>query len=69
MKIEIGQFQWDGQNFSDSADNVEFNLEGDEDDQVPILRAELQPVEGEPIAADINLAERIANIDGEFKFN
>lgn len=69
MKIELGHFQWGGQDFSGSASNVEFNLEGDEEDQVPILRAELHPVEGDPIAADLNLAERIANINGEFEFN
>lgn len=69
MKIELGQFQWYGQDFSSSASNVEFHLEGDEEEQVPILRAELQCVEGDPIAADLNLAERIANINGEFEFN
>lgn len=69
MKIELGQFQWGGEDFSGSASSVEFNLEGDEEEQVPILRAELQSVEGDPIAADLNLAERIANINGEFEFN
>ena len=69
MKIELGQFQWYGQDFSSSAINVELHLEGDEEEQVPILRAELQSVEGDPIAADLNLAERIANINGEFVFS
>ena len=69
MKIELGQFQWYGQDFSSSASNVELHLEGDEEEQVPILRAELQSVEGDPIAADLNLAERIANINGEFVFS
>lgn len=69
MKLEIGHFQWGGENFSHSAGNIEFNLEGDEEDQNPILRADLGKLDETEAADDLNLAERIANIDGQFVFN
>ena len=52
--------------FADSAEEITFELEGD--DSVPVLRAQLLNVDGELIDADINLAERINNNDGEFTF-
>lgn len=52
--------------FANSAEEISFELEGD--DSVPVLRAQLYNVEGELIEADINLAERIHNNDGEFSF-
>lgn len=61
-----GQFEWEGVNFADSAEDIEFELEGD--DGVPILRAKLANSEGELSDADVNLAERIANANGEFHF-
>ena len=36
---------------------------------VPILRASLGNVAGEYVEADINLAERIGNDNGNFSFN
>ncbi|KAK4245569.1 CVNH domain-protein [Corynascus novoguineensis] len=62
-----GQFEWGGVNFSGSAAEVTFSLEGD--DLVPILRATLFDVEGNRVAADINLAERISNENGRFVFD
>ncbi|KAL2196677.1 CVNH domain-containing protein [Corynascus similis CBS 632.67] len=62
-----GQFEWGGVNFSDSAEEVTFSLEGD--DSVPVLRATLLDVEGNRVMADINLAERISNENGEFVFS
>jgi len=61
-----GQFQWDGENFSHSAQNVSFSIEGG--GEVPVLRAELQNMDGEWVAHDVNLAERIENQNGEFVF-
>ncbi|KAL2139448.1 hypothetical protein VTI28DRAFT_5141 [Corynascus sepedonium] len=62
-----GQFEWGGVNFDDSAEEVTLSLEGD--DSVPVLRATLLDVEGNRVMADINLAERIGNENGEFVFN
>ncbi|KAH6855535.1 Cyanovirin-N [Chaetomium sp. MPI-CAGE-AT-0009] len=61
-----GSFEWDGVNFAESASNIHFQFEGD--DPVPILRATLTNMGGEGIAADINLGERIYNLDGQFVF-
>lgn len=60
-----GSFEWGGVNFSDSAEEISFAIEGD---GVPILRAGLRNVEGELVYRDINLAERIGNNDGNFQF-
>ncbi|KAI9052069.1 hypothetical protein LZ554_004322 [Drepanopeziza brunnea f. sp. 'monogermtubi'] len=62
-----GRFEWGGQGFSDSGQNFSFSIEGGEAD-LPILRGELSNVEGEPVACDINLSERIENRDGELVF-
>ncbi|OQE82289.1 hypothetical protein PENNAL_c0037G05506 [Penicillium nalgiovense] len=62
-----GQFHWDGGDFHSSAEDVSLEREGDDD--VPILRARLHDVEGELQDADINLAERIGNDNGELVFN
>ncbi|OHW97947.1 CVNH domain-containing protein [Colletotrichum incanum] len=62
-----GSFEWGGAGFADSAEDIHFSLEGD--DNVPILRARLFNVEGEAIDADVNLSERIGNNDGNFTFN
>ncbi|CAG7962333.1 unnamed protein product [Penicillium nalgiovense] len=63
----VGQFHWDGGDFHSSAEDVSLEREGDDD--VPILRARLHDVEGELQDADINLAERIGNDNGELVFN
>ncbi|KAJ5272412.1 hypothetical protein N7478_007537 [Penicillium angulare] len=61
-----GNFQWGGENFADSASDIELHREGDDD--VPVLRANLGTIDGDENAADINLGERIANEDGELVF-
>ena len=61
-----GSFEWGGQNFSESAEDISFSLEGD--DEVPILRAGLRNVDGELVHSDLNLSERIGNNDGSFTF-
>ncbi|KAJ5165568.1 Cyanovirin-N, partial [Penicillium coprophilum] len=62
-----GHFQWEGGDFQSSADDISLELEGD--DNLPILRATLNDVEGEGQAADINLSERIGNDNGRLVFN
>ncbi|PLN78752.1 Cyanovirin-N [Aspergillus taichungensis] len=62
-----GRFVWDGENFSDSAENVHFAIEGGAD--VPVLRAQLPTSDGQLVDADLNLGERIDNRDGEFVFD
>ncbi|KAH8800484.1 CVNH domain-containing protein [Xylogone sp. PMI_703] len=64
---ENGHFQWQGERFSESAKDVTFSIEGG--GQVPVLRAILFDVDGGEHARDINLAERIENIDGRFQFD
>ncbi|GIK02110.1 hypothetical protein Aspvir_006153 [Aspergillus viridinutans] len=61
-----GHFQWEGVNFSECAENVHFAIEGG--GEVPVLRARLANVDGEYQDADVNLSERIENIDGRFVF-
>ncbi|KAK7422749.1 hypothetical protein QQZ08_009373 [Neonectria magnoliae] len=57
-----GSFQWGGENFADSAQDISFELEGD--DNVPILRATLGNLDGDGVACDLNLSERIGNDNG-----
>jgi hypothetical protein len=61
-----GSFRWNGVNFSESADDITFSIEGG--DAVPVLRATLTNMEGNGVDANINLGERIQNIDGAFVF-
>ncbi|KAI5458331.1 Cyanovirin-N [Mariannaea sp. PMI_226] len=61
-----GSFEWGGAGFANSAESISLSLEGQ--DSVPILRANLKDGHGNAIPRDINLAERIGNIDGHFKF-
>ena len=64
--MRTGCFEWGGVNFSESAQNITFSIEGG--GEVPVLRAELQDTEGEWHSRDINLAERVVNRNGEFVF-
>ncbi|KAL5335990.1 Cyanovirin-N, partial [Aspergillus crustosus] len=61
-----GRFEWHGGDFSGSAEDISFDLEGD--DGVPILRARLTNSDSDEVDADINLAERIGNNNGSFHF-
>ncbi|KAM0233173.1 hypothetical protein ACHAPO_007250 [Fusarium lateritium] len=60
-----GAFSWGGENFSGSASDITLEIA---DDGQPILRAELNPVDGDPVGANINLAERIGNDCGTLIF-
>ncbi|RYP27931.1 hypothetical protein DL767_007458 [Monosporascus sp. MG133] len=62
-----GRFEWGGNGFSQTAENIHFSIEGG--DNVPILRARLQNLEGEYVDADLNLAERFSNENGRFIFS
>lgn len=66
VTLKQGSFEWGGEGFSGSADDIELSIEGD--DNVPILRAKLSNGDGEEVEADINLSERIGNNDGSFHF-
>ncbi|BCR84439.1 CVNH domain-containing protein [Aspergillus chevalieri] len=61
-----GNFQWDGQGFSQTASNVHFAIEGDAD--VPVLRGDLKDLEGNWNSRDLNLSERVENVNGQFQF-
>ncbi|KAL6160460.1 hypothetical protein ACJQWK_09553 [Exserohilum turcicum] len=61
-----GNFAWDGVNFSDSAQDITFSIEGESN--VAVLRATLMDADGNPQYRDINLDERISNQDGNFYF-
>lgn len=52
--------------FSGSAENVTCSLEGAAG--VPILRADLANAAGEKTAHDLNLGERIRNVNGQFQY-
>ena len=61
-----GRFEWGGADFSKSAEEIHFAVEGAQ--SVPVLRALLKNLKGELVRADINLAERIENDNGHFRF-
>ncbi|KAL7622170.1 hypothetical protein AAE478_007673 [Parahypoxylon ruwenzoriense] len=61
-----GRFEWGGENFSETAEDISFSIEGGA--SVPVLRARLQRQDGEYSDADVNLAERFENQDGRFVF-
>ncbi|KAF7906807.1 hypothetical protein EAF00_001085 [Botryotinia globosa] len=52
--------------FSHSAENVTFSIEGG--GQVPVLRTFLRSRDGEEFSRDVNLAERIENHNGQFVY-
>ncbi|POR39749.1 Cyanovirin-N, partial [Tolypocladium paradoxum] len=61
-----GMIHWDGRDFSHSAENITFSLEGGA--QVPILRVHLRSDSGEQFSRDVNLAERLGNDGGSFTY-
>ncbi|KAF4962173.1 hypothetical protein FSARC_9747 [Fusarium sarcochroum] len=61
-----GSFQWGGEGFSGSASDITLSIEGD--DNVPILRAWLNPMDGDAVEANLNLAEAIGNDSGTLVF-
>ena len=66
----LGSFEWGGENFQDSAEDIELCSEDrDDGEAIPVLRACLGNLDGESVSADINLAERITNEDGHLRFS
>lgn len=63
----LGHFVWDGENFSQSAENIRFSLEAD--GQAAVLRASLSNSGGQHEERDINLGERIGNDNGNFSYS
>ncbi|PWY94924.1 Cyanovirin-N [Aspergillus sclerotioniger CBS 115572] len=61
-----GRFQWGGENFAETAEEIRFAIEGV--DNVPVLRALLRDVDGELHEADVNLAEHITNRNGVLEY-
>ncbi|KAE8140742.1 Cyanovirin-N [Aspergillus pseudotamarii] len=61
-----GHFQWGGQNFSETAKDVHFAIEGGSN--VPVLRAQLRDRNGNYQPRDVNLGERVYNANGYFHF-
>ncbi|KAH0615116.1 uncharacterized protein H6S33_000752 [Morchella sextelata] len=57
-----GSFNWSGEGFTGSAENIHLSIEGPE--QLPILRAQLRDSEGNTHDRDVNLSERIVNDNG-----
>lgn len=58
---------WDGEGFSNSAEEIEFTVEAD--GEAAVLRASLYDAEGNRETRDINLGERIGNNDGNFAYS
>ena len=52
--------------FSKTAENIHFAIEGGA--SVPVLRARLRKLDGSYVDSDVNLAERIKNVDGRFVY-
>ncbi|KAJ5774939.1 hypothetical protein N7457_009835 [Penicillium paradoxum] len=61
-----GDFAWGEQNFSDRARNVDFRLEGPNNE--PVLYAELEDDEGKSHQRHLNLGACIKNEDGQLHF-
>ncbi|PNY23701.1 Cyanovirin-N [Tolypocladium capitatum] len=61
-----GMIHWDGRDFSRSAHDVTFSIEGG--GQVPVLRVFLRSNNGNEFSRDVNLAERIRNDNGNFTY-
>ncbi|KAK3342738.1 Cyanovirin-N [Neurospora tetraspora] len=62
---EDGHFQWGGQNFTHSAQDIRFDPKEGAAEQ-PILRAMLCDRNGDYYPRDVNLTEIIENVNGEF---
>ncbi|KAB8067432.1 Cyanovirin-N [Aspergillus leporis] len=64
-----GRFQWGGHDFTEDAKNIHFNPE-EGGSRVPVLRADLRDSVGRYLPnKDVNLAERINNVNGRLEFH
>ncbi|CUS12783.1 unnamed protein product [Tuber aestivum] len=62
-----GRLTWGGQGFTETSSNVRFNFEGG--GNVPVLRARLRNAAGGEQESDLNLGERLTNVNGDLVFN
>ncbi|KAI5301277.1 hypothetical protein KEM55_006594 [Ascosphaera atra] len=62
-----GVLEWDNRDFAESAHEVEFSIEGEA--SVPVLRCHCGDGNGGTYSCDKNLAERIANDNGNLVYN
>ncbi|OQE22285.1 hypothetical protein PENSTE_c010G03987 [Penicillium steckii] len=60
---EDGHITWGGKNFSKNARNISISSDGPQ--HVPILHCDLAGSDGKFVSSEIDLADHIANIDGE----
>lgn len=63
VSLRLGHLTWGGQGFSKKARNMSISSDGP--DQDPVLHVDLAGPDGKYIQSEIDLAEHIANIDGE----
>lgn len=61
----IGQFQWSGENFTNTAEAVSLSVGNSGQ---PILKAKLKDRKQSPRDAEVNLSERIENQNGKWVF-
>ncbi|KAK3492592.1 Cyanovirin-N [Neurospora hispaniola] len=61
-----GHFQWGGQNFTETAEDIRFHPKEGAAEQ-PILRARLRDCNGEFHDRDVNLTEIVENVNGQFQ--
>ena len=66
----IGKLKWGGHDFTQSADNIHLEWEGEIQPQNPILHANVQvdPQGVESSESSVNLADCIKNEDGQLRF-
>lgn len=61
--MESGHLAWGGKGFSKKARNMSITSDGPNHD--PVLHVDLAGPDGKYVSNDIDLADHIANIDGE----
>lgn len=63
-----GSFDWGGVDFYHTAKDIKLTTEGEGDDKVSVLTANLKRKDGSERPAKVNLDGRIENVDGQFKY-
>ncbi|KAI2791101.1 hypothetical protein POX_c03956 [Penicillium oxalicum] len=70
LGVRKGKLKWGGHDFTQSADNIHLEWEGEIQPQNPILHANVQvdPKGVESSESSVNLADCIKNEDGQLRF-
>ncbi|KAF7712494.1 CVNH domain-containing protein [Penicillium ucsense] len=71
LGVRKGKLTWSGHNFTQTAENIHLEWEGDGKPQNPILHADVYTdptVSAESAASCVNLADCIKNEDGHLRF-